>query len=44
MIVARWTYRSLGFDALKDFDAIANVVSVDAVPVKTVKDLIVKPE
>jgi tripartite-type tricarboxylate transporter receptor subunit TctC len=47
MIVARWTYRSLGFDALKDFDAISNVVNVDAVlvanpgvPVKTVKDLI----
>src|SRR5688500_8367194 len=31
MIVARWTYRSLGFDALKDFDAISNVVNVDAV-------------
>ena len=28
MIVARWTYRSLGFDALKDFDAISNVVNV----------------
>ena len=47
MIVARWTYRSLGFDALKDFDAISNVVNVDAVlvanpavPVKTVKDLV----
>jgi tripartite-type tricarboxylate transporter receptor subunit TctC len=47
MIVARWTYRSLGFDALKDFDAISNVVNVDAVlvanpavPVKTVKELI----
>ena len=47
MIVARWTYRSLGFDALKDFDAISNVVNVDAVlvanpgvPVRTVKDLI----
>jgi tripartite-type tricarboxylate transporter receptor subunit TctC len=47
MIVARWTYRSLGFDALKDFDAISNVVNVDAVlvanpavPVKTTKDLI----
>ena len=47
MIVSRWTYRSLAFDVLKDFDAVSNLVAVDAVivvhppvAVKTLKDLI----
>ena len=47
MIVSRWTYRTLAFDALKDFDAVSNLVNADAVivshqavPVKTLKDLI----
>jgi tripartite-type tricarboxylate transporter receptor subunit TctC len=47
MIVSRWTYRSLAFDALKDFDAVSNLVNADAVvvanpgvPAKTLKDLI----
>ena len=47
MIVSRFTYRSLPFDTLKDFDAVSNLVNADsvivvhpAVPAKTVKDLI----
>ena len=47
MIVSRWTYRSLAFDALKDFDAVSNLVNADAVLVvhpavqaKSVKDLV----
>ena len=47
MIVSRWTYRSLPFDVLKDFDAVSNIVNVDAVivahpavPVKNAKDLV----
>jgi tripartite-type tricarboxylate transporter receptor subunit TctC len=47
MLVSRFTYRSLPFDALKDFDAIANLVDADAVlvvhpavPAKSVKELI----
>jgi len=47
MIVSRWSYRSLPFDALKDFDAITNLVNADAVlvvhpavPAKSVKDLV----
>jgi tripartite-type tricarboxylate transporter receptor subunit TctC len=47
MIVSRWTYRSLAFDVLKDFDAVSNLVNADAVlvahpavPVKSVKDLV----
>jgi tripartite-type tricarboxylate transporter receptor subunit TctC len=47
MIVSRWTYRSLAFDALKDFDAVSNLVNADAVIVvhpavaaKSVKDLV----
>ena len=47
MIVSKWSYRSLGFDALKDFDAVSNLVNADAVlvvhpgvPAKSVKDLV----
>jgi tripartite-type tricarboxylate transporter receptor subunit TctC len=47
MIVSRFTYRKLAFDALKDFDAISIIVNADgvmvvhpAVPAKTVKELI----
>ena len=47
MIVSRWTYRSLAFDAEKDFDAVSNLVNADAVlvvhpavPAKSVKDLL----
>jgi tripartite-type tricarboxylate transporter receptor subunit TctC len=47
MIVSRWTYRTLAFDALKDFDAVSNLVNADAVLVvhpsvaaKSVKDLV----
>jgi tripartite-type tricarboxylate transporter receptor subunit TctC len=47
MIVSRWTYRSLAFDVLKDFDAVSNLVNADAVIVvhpalaaKSLKDLI----
>jgi tripartite-type tricarboxylate transporter receptor subunit TctC len=47
MIVSRFTYRSLAFDSLKDFDAISNMVNVDAVlvanpnvPVKSLQELI----
>ena len=47
MIVSRFTYRTLPFDVLKDFDAVSNLVNADAilvthpaVPVKTTKDLI----
>jgi len=47
MIVSRWTYRTLAFDALKDFDAISLIVVADgvmvvnpAVPAKSVKELI----
>jgi tripartite-type tricarboxylate transporter receptor subunit TctC len=47
MIVSRFTYRSLPFDALKDFDAVSNLVNADAVLVvhpsvaaKTLKDLV----
>jgi tripartite-type tricarboxylate transporter receptor subunit TctC len=46
MIVSRFTYRSLAFDTLKDFDAVTNLVNADAVvvahpavPAKTLKDL-----
>src|SRR5205823_4140604 len=47
MIVSRWTYRSLAFDVLKDFDAVSYLVNADAVltvnpsvPVKNVKELV----
>ncbi|HUP95887.1 MAG TPA: tripartite tricarboxylate transporter substrate binding protein [Burkholderiales bacterium] len=47
MIVSRFTYRSLPFDVLKDFDPVSNIVNVDAVvvahpsvPVKSAKDLV----
>lgn len=47
MIVSRWTYRSLPFDVLKDFDPVSNIVNVDAVmvthpsvPAKSAKDLV----
>lgn len=47
MIVSKFTYRSLPFDAFKDFDPISLIVNADAVmvvnpavPAKTVKDLI----
>lgn len=47
MLVARFTYRTLPFDALKDFESIANLVDAEALmvvhpslPVKNVKDLI----
>jgi tripartite-type tricarboxylate transporter receptor subunit TctC len=47
MIVSRFTYKSLPFDVLKDFDAVSNIVNADAVlvthpsvPAKTVKDLV----
>ena len=47
MIVSRFTYRSLPFDVLKDFDPVSNIVNVDAVvvahpsvPVKNAKDLV----
>lgn len=47
LIVSRFAYRSLSFDALKDFEPITNLVNADAVlvttlalPAKTVKELI----
>jgi tripartite-type tricarboxylate transporter receptor subunit TctC len=47
MIVSRFSYKSLPFDVLKDFDAVSNIVNADAVlvthpsvPAKTVKELI----
>ncbi|HEV7391542.1 MAG TPA: tripartite tricarboxylate transporter substrate binding protein [Burkholderiales bacterium] len=47
MIVSRFTYKSLPFDVLKDFDAVSNLVNADAVlvthpslPAKTVKELV----
>jgi tripartite-type tricarboxylate transporter receptor subunit TctC len=47
MIVSRFSYRSLPFDVLKDFDAVSNLVNADAVlvvhpsvPAKTVKELV----
>jgi tripartite-type tricarboxylate transporter receptor subunit TctC len=47
MIVSKWSYRTLAFDALKDFDAVSNLVNADAVlvvnpgvPAKSVKDLV----
>jgi tripartite-type tricarboxylate transporter receptor subunit TctC len=47
MIVSRFTYRSLPFDVLKDFDAVSNLVNADAVLVihpavaaKSVKDFV----
>ena len=46
IIVSRFTYRSLPFDVLKDFDAVSNLVNADAVlvvhpavPAKSVKEL-----
>jgi tripartite-type tricarboxylate transporter receptor subunit TctC len=47
MIVSRFTYRSLPFDVLKDFEPVSNLVNADAVlvthpsvPVKNVKELV----
>lgn len=47
MIVSRFTYKSLAFDVLKDFDAVSNLVNADAVlvahpgvPAKNLKDLV----
>src|SRR5215210_4467418 len=47
MIVSRFSYKSLPFDVLKDFDAVSNIVNADAVlvthpsvPAKTVKELV----
>ncbi len=47
MIVSRFTYRKLAFDALKDFDPISLIVNADSVmvvhpgvPAKSVKELI----
>ena len=47
MIVSRFTYKSLPFDVLKDFDAVSNLVNADAVlvthpsvPAKNVKELV----
>ena len=47
LIVSRYAYRKLAFDAFKDFDPISNIVNTDSVvavhpslPVKSVKDLI----
>ncbi|HWI15065.1 MAG TPA: tripartite tricarboxylate transporter substrate binding protein [Burkholderiales bacterium] len=47
MIISRYTYKNLAFDAEKDFDAVSNLVIADAVmvthpsvPAKTVKELI----
>ncbi|MEN3353792.1 MAG: hypothetical protein V7640_1950 [Betaproteobacteria bacterium] len=47
MIVSRFSYKSLPFDVLKDFDAVSNLVNADAVlvthpsvPAKTVKELV----
>lgn len=47
MVVTRYTYRKLGFDAFKDFDPISLIVNTDSVlavhpslPVKTVKEMI----
>lgn len=47
MIVSRFTYKSLAFDVLKDFDAVSNLVNADAVvvahpsvPAKSIKDLV----
>ena len=48
MIVSKFTYRSLAFDAFKDFDPISLIVNADAVmvvnpalPVRSVKEFIV---
>ena len=47
MIVSRFSYRSLPFDVLKDFDPVSNLVNADAVlvvhpavPAKSLKELI----
>ena len=47
MIVSRFTYRSLPFDALNDFEPVSNLVNADAVlvinpavPAKSVKELV----
>jgi tripartite-type tricarboxylate transporter receptor subunit TctC len=47
MIVSRYSYRSLPFDVLKDFDPVSNLVNADAVLVihpsvaaKSIKDLV----
>ncbi|MGZ5095649.1 MAG: Bug family tripartite tricarboxylate transporter substrate binding protein [Burkholderiales bacterium] len=47
MIVSRFSYKSLPFDVLKDFDAVSNLVNADAVlvthpsvPAKNVKELV----
>jgi tripartite-type tricarboxylate transporter receptor subunit TctC len=47
MIISKYTYKNLPFDAEKDFDAVSNLVIADAVmvthpsvPAKTVKELI----
>src|SRR6476661_4461167 len=47
LIVSRFTYRSLAFDALKDFEPVSNLVNADAVlvinpnlPAKNLKELI----
>jgi tripartite-type tricarboxylate transporter receptor subunit TctC len=47
MIISRFTYKSLPFDVLKDFDPVSNLVNADAVlvvnpalPVKSVKEFI----
>lgn len=47
MIVSRWTYRTLSFDVLKDFEPVSNLVNGYAVlitnptlPVKNVKELL----
>ena len=47
MIISRFTYRSLAFDTLKDFDGVTNLVNADAVlvanpsvPAKSVKGLV----
>jgi tripartite-type tricarboxylate transporter receptor subunit TctC len=47
MIVSRFTYKSLAFDVLRDFDAVTNLVNADAVvvahpavPARTLGDLL----
>jgi tripartite-type tricarboxylate transporter receptor subunit TctC len=47
MIVSRFSYKSLPFDVLKDFEAVSNLVNADAVlvthpsvPAKSVKELV----
>ena len=47
MIVSRYSYRSLPFDVLKDFEGVSNLVNADAVlvvhpsvPAKTLKDFV----